>query len=176
MAADTSHICLKTVKWCLSFSEDAMRVPRRTALDALEMVIDRPSQHCCMVWRNSQPSASADLLDCFRWLTCVCAPTATRTRDLPLRRRSLYPLSYRGLPKPNVTWDGACSSPSAPLPMSKHPGARPIASPLRSRSSAPDACTEGPPHDCTSRPWPPVPRPRALEPPRRSRCFDCRFR
>jgi hypothetical protein len=24
------------------------------------------------------------------------APTATRTRDLPLRRRSLYPLSYRG--------------------------------------------------------------------------------
>jgi hypothetical protein len=25
-----------------------------------------------------------------------CAPTATRTRDLPLRRRSLYPLSYRG--------------------------------------------------------------------------------
>jgi hypothetical protein len=28
------------------------------------------------------------------------APTATRTRDLPLRRRSLYPLSYRGLPGP----------------------------------------------------------------------------
>ena len=37
----------------------------------------------------------------------TCAPTATRTRDLPLRRRSLYPLSYRGLPKPHVTWDGA---------------------------------------------------------------------
>jgi hypothetical protein len=46
-----------------------------------------------------------------------CAPTATRTRDLPLRRRSLYPLSYRGLPKPYVTWDGACSSPSAPRPL-----------------------------------------------------------
>jgi hypothetical protein len=30
----------------------------------------------------------------------TCAPTATRTRDLPLRRRSLYPLSYRGLPGP----------------------------------------------------------------------------
>src|ERR1700749_2647443 len=29
----------------------------------------------------------------------TCAPTATRTRDLPLRRRSLYPLSYRGLRK-----------------------------------------------------------------------------
>ena len=28
----------------------------------------------------------------------VCAPTATRTRDLLLRRQSLYPLSYRGLP------------------------------------------------------------------------------
>jgi hypothetical protein len=41
------------------------------------------------------------------------APTATRTRDLPLRRRSLYPLSYRGLPKPYVTWDGARSLPSA---------------------------------------------------------------
>jgi hypothetical protein len=28
---------------------------------------------------------------------CVrCAPTATRTRDLLLRRQSLYPLSYRG--------------------------------------------------------------------------------
>ena len=26
----------------------------------------------------------------------VCAPTATRTRDLLLRRQSLYPLSYRG--------------------------------------------------------------------------------
>jgi hypothetical protein len=26
------------------------------------------------------------------------APTATRTRDLLLRRQSLYPLSYRGLP------------------------------------------------------------------------------
>ena len=25
-----------------------------------------------------------------------CAPTATRTRDLLLRRQSLYPLSYRG--------------------------------------------------------------------------------
>ena len=30
----------------------------------------------------------------------TCAPTATRTRDLPLRRRSLYPLSYRGLSGP----------------------------------------------------------------------------
>ena len=30
----------------------------------------------------------------------VCAPTATRTRDLLLRRQSLYPLSYRGLPTP----------------------------------------------------------------------------
>ena len=28
-----------------------------------------------------------------------CAPTATRTRDLLLRRQSLYPLSYRGLPR-----------------------------------------------------------------------------
>ena len=28
------------------------------------------------------------------------APTATRTRDLPLRRRSLYPLSYQGLQDP----------------------------------------------------------------------------
>jgi hypothetical protein len=28
------------------------------------------------------------------------APTATRTRDLPLRRRSLYPLSYQGLQPP----------------------------------------------------------------------------
>ena len=28
----------------------------------------------------------------------TCAPTATRTRDLLLRRQSLYPLSYRGLP------------------------------------------------------------------------------
>jgi hypothetical protein len=28
----------------------------------------------------------------------VCAPSATRTRDLLLRRQSLYPLSYRGLP------------------------------------------------------------------------------
>jgi hypothetical protein len=27
----------------------------------------------------------------------TCAPTATRTRDLLLRRQSLYPLSYRGL-------------------------------------------------------------------------------
>jgi hypothetical protein len=43
----------------------------------------------------------------------TCAPTATRTRDLPLRRRSLYPLSYRGLPKPYVTWDRTCSSPFA---------------------------------------------------------------
>jgi hypothetical protein len=30
----------------------------------------------------------------------LCAPTATRTRDLLLRRQSLYPLSYRGLPTP----------------------------------------------------------------------------
>jgi hypothetical protein len=30
----------------------------------------------------------------------TCAPTATRTRDLLLRRQSLYPLSYRGLPTP----------------------------------------------------------------------------
>ncbi len=29
----------------------------------------------------------------------TCAPTATRTRDLLLRRQSLYPLSYRGLPR-----------------------------------------------------------------------------
>ena len=29
----------------------------------------------------------------------LCAPTATRTRDLLLRRQSLYPLSYRGLPR-----------------------------------------------------------------------------
>ena len=29
----------------------------------------------------------------------ICAPTATRTRDLLLRRQSLYPLSYRGLPR-----------------------------------------------------------------------------
>jgi hypothetical protein len=37
----------------------------------------------------------------------TCAPTATRTRDLPLRRRSLYPLSYRGLRNPKLTGDGA---------------------------------------------------------------------
>src|SRR5579862_8377159 len=30
-----------------------------------------------------------------RW-SFTCAPTATRTRDLLLRRQSLYPLSYRG--------------------------------------------------------------------------------
>jgi hypothetical protein len=30
------------------------------------------------------------------------APTATRTRDLPLRRRSLYPLSYRGYSSPSL--------------------------------------------------------------------------
>ena len=29
----------------------------------------------------------------------LSAPTATRTRDLLLRRQSLYPLSYRGLPR-----------------------------------------------------------------------------
>jgi hypothetical protein len=67
------------------------------------------------------------------------APTATRTRDLPLRRRSLYPLSYRGLRNPHATWDGARSLPSARRPMSKHPGARPIASPLESRPSSPTA-------------------------------------
>ena len=33
----------------------------------------------------------------------TCAPTATRTRDLPLRRRSLYPLSYRGLRHAKLT-------------------------------------------------------------------------
>src|ERR1700733_4883680 len=33
-----------------------------------------------------------------------CAPTATRTRDLLLRRQSLYPLSYRGLPRVQLTW------------------------------------------------------------------------
>jgi hypothetical protein len=33
------------------------------------------------------------------------APTATRTRDLPLRRRSLYPLSYQGLQGFHLTRD-----------------------------------------------------------------------
>lgn len=33
----------------------------------------------------------------------TCAPSATRTRDLPLRRRLLYPLSYRGLRNPYPT-------------------------------------------------------------------------
>jgi hypothetical protein len=69
----------------------------------------------------------------------TCAPTATRTRDLPLRRRSLYPLSYRGLRNPKLTWDGACSPPFTRRPMSKHPGARPIGSPLESRPSSPTA-------------------------------------
>ncbi len=30
------------------------------------------------------------------------APSATRTRDLPLRRRLLYPLSYQGLRVPSL--------------------------------------------------------------------------
>ena len=70
-------------------------------------------------------------------LPLTCAPTATRTRDLPLRRRSLYPLSYQGLPSPQLTWDEALPLPSARPPMSEHPGSRPIASPLESRPSSP---------------------------------------
>ena len=35
------------------------------------------------------------------------APSATRTRDLLLRRQLLYPLSYRGLPNPQLTWTDA---------------------------------------------------------------------
>jgi hypothetical protein len=38
------------------------------------------------------PGAGVDL----RWK--VSAPSATRTRDLLLRRQLLYPLSYRGKP------------------------------------------------------------------------------
>jgi hypothetical protein len=34
-------------------------------------------------------------------------PSATRTRDLLLRRQLLYPLSYRDLPGPKLTWDEA---------------------------------------------------------------------
>ena len=40
-----------------------------------------------------------DLMQIHYW-PLTCAPTATRTRDLLLRRQSLYPLSYRGLPGP----------------------------------------------------------------------------
>ena len=71
---------------------------------------------------RSRPRKAAKLegtkppLGCREWWM-TCAPTATRTRDLPLRRRSLYPLSYRGLPKANVTWDGACPLPSAGRPL-----------------------------------------------------------
>ena len=41
----------------------------------------------------------------------ICAPTATRTRDLLLRRQSLYPLSYRGLP-PYLTCEPRGALPS----------------------------------------------------------------
>ena len=34
----------------------------------------------------------------------MSAPSATRTRDLLLRRQLLYPLSYRGLTVPKLTW------------------------------------------------------------------------
>ena len=49
----------------------------------------------------------------FRLSERGCAPSATRTRGLPLRRRSLYPLSYRGSRHAKLTWDGACPPPSA---------------------------------------------------------------
>ena len=54
----------------------------------------------------------------FRPLTwrLTSAPTATRTRDLPLRRRSLYPLSYRGLRQAKLTL-GWCA-PAAVCPTS----------------------------------------------------------
>jgi hypothetical protein len=44
----------------------------------------------------SDPAISSRPCHTLRPLTC--APTATRTRDLLLRRQSLYPLSYRGVP------------------------------------------------------------------------------
>ena len=46
----------------------------------------------------------------FRLSEGHCAPTGTRTRDLPLRRRSLYPLSYRGSRHAKLTRDGACAA------------------------------------------------------------------
>ena len=42
------------------------------------------------------PAASRNTEDVIESNTLTCAPTATRTRDLLLRRQSLYPLSYRG--------------------------------------------------------------------------------
>jgi hypothetical protein len=63
------------------------------------------------------------------------APTATRTRDLPLRRRSLYPLSYRGLRNPHATWDGSRSLPAPRRdPAGRH---RPAREPATIRSTAP---------------------------------------
>ena len=46
---------------------------------------------------TARPIVGNRLADLVIWM---CAPTATRTRDLLLRRQSLYPLSYRGLPTP----------------------------------------------------------------------------
>ena len=46
-----------------------------------------------------------------------CAPTATRTRDLLLRRQSLYPLSYRGVP---ATSAGGTSLPGQRLKAVAH--------------------------------------------------------
>ncbi len=45
-----------------------------------------------MMITSLHPGAGVDL----RWK--VSAPSATRTRDLLLRRQLLYPLSYRGKP------------------------------------------------------------------------------
>ena len=42
---------------------------------------------------HPNPETGPDLL------VDTCAPSATRTRDLLLRRQLLYPLSYRGTPR-----------------------------------------------------------------------------
>jgi ketosteroid isomerase-like protein len=61
----------------------------------------RPGRGGCPVtlWHAQRPSAAAALnrlsLDALTW-ALMCAPSAIRTRDLLLRRQSLYPLSYRG--------------------------------------------------------------------------------
>jgi hypothetical protein len=56
----------------------------------------------------------------------TCAPTATRTRDLPLRRRSLYPLSYRGLPEPQAYLGWSSPAACSRAPAGKRPGPGPI--------------------------------------------------
>ena len=57
-----------------------------------------------------------------------CAPTATRTRDLLLRRQSLYPLSYRGpwqayRRMTSIAASGPVRLSSRPTPWG-HPGGR----------------------------------------------------